>query len=79
MAHFEPANGESAANVALLLGIARLSHALGSGSTKLCEALFLAFGDQDERYLGAQELDRRLQPMVTELLLTAKQRPENLI
>jgi hypothetical protein len=48
-------------------GIAELARALGAGSTKLCEALLLVYGERDARRLRADEIDQQLQPLVADL------------
>jgi hypothetical protein len=60
-------NGWPLASAEHLAGIAALSQALGAGSTKLCEALELVFGASDERCSRADQVDRQLQPLVTDL------------
>jgi hypothetical protein len=61
-------NETSAENAA---GIAELAQALGAGSTKLCEALSLVYGEHDARRLLAREIDGRLQPLVADLKTSA--------
>jgi hypothetical protein len=52
-----------------LAAIAELAEALGDGSTKLCEALGLIFGEHDIRFVNATRMDRILQPLVIALQL----------
>jgi hypothetical protein len=62
-------NGSSEPDAAHLAVISELARALGAGSTKLCEALRLVFGEQDERRLRAETVDRQLQLLVLDLTL----------
>jgi hypothetical protein len=52
---------------ACVTAIADLAKALGSGSSKLCEALAHTYGRLDVRCISATEVDRRLQFMLTDL------------
>jgi len=63
-------NGGYRPSSAELAGIAELAGALGAGSTKLCEALLLVYGERDARRLRAGEIDLQLQPLVTDLSAT---------
>jgi hypothetical protein len=60
-------NGSPQPSPDQLAAIAELAQALGAGSTKLCEALGLVFGEHDIRFLSASRVDRILQPLVTSL------------
>ena len=62
-------NGAPQPSLEQLAAIADLAQALGDGSTKLCEALGLLFGEHDTRFVDATRVDRALQPLVISLQL----------
>jgi hypothetical protein len=60
-------NGSLQPSAEQFAAIDELANALGVGSSKLCEALELVFGEHDKRYINANQLDRELQPMIMSL------------
>ena len=62
-------NGSPQPDAEQLAAIAELAQALGAGSTKLCEALELVFGEHDTRFVSANRIDRELQSLVISLRL----------
>jgi hypothetical protein len=67
MVYPKPPNATPEPSAEQLLVITVLAQALGRGSTKLCEALSLTYGELSLKHERARHIDRQLQPFAKEL------------